>query len=137
VVGYAMLLAPLLGLWTVWRVRKAYKERRLVTSSIYSVCRHPVYALALVAMCGVVLLLQSWVMLVVPLVAYLAARILIRDEERLLVARFGQEYLDYRKRVNPFFPTLGFLHRTRRSVQGDAGGSRPGSVKDINSSEKE
>ena len=123
VVGYAMLLAPLLGLWTVWRVRKAYKERRLVTSGIYSVCRHPIYALALVAMFGVVLLLQSWVMLVVPLVAYLAARILIRDEERLLVERFGQEYLDYQKEVNPFFPTLRRLHYAYRAVPGEAGGS--------------
>ena len=108
--GYVMVPAPILGLFTLRKVRRVFKERELVTDGIYSICRHPVYALALVAICGVAMLFRSWVMLAVPLATYVAARILIRGEERLLVERFGQAYLDYRKRVPAFFPTLRCLH---------------------------
>jgi len=107
----AMLAAPALGLVAFIRVRWAYKKRMLITDGIYSICRHPCYALFLVWLCGVALSFRSWAMLVVPLVAYVAARILIRSEERVMIQRFGRAYLDYQKEVNPFFPTLRRGHR--------------------------
>ena len=108
-----MLAAPALGIMVFLRVRRAFKKRVLVTDGIYSICRHPLYTLFLVWLCGVVLAFRSWVMLVVPLVTYLGARILIRSEERLLARRFGQVYLAYQKEVNPFFPTLRRRHRAK------------------------
>jgi len=107
----AMLAAPALGLVALVKVRLAYKKRVLVTDGIYSICRHPCYTLFLVWLCGVVVSFRSWAMLVVPLVTYLAARILIRSEERFMVQRFGQAYLAYQKEVNPFFPTLRRRYR--------------------------
>ena len=109
----AMLAAPALGLVALIKVRLAYKKRALVTDGIYSICRHPCYTLFLVWLCGVVLSFRSWAMLVVPLVAYLAARILIRSEERFMVQRFGQAYLAYQKEVGLFFPTLRRRHRAK------------------------
>lgn len=111
----AMLAAPALGLAALIRVRRAYKKRVLVTDGMYRVCRHPVYAIFLVWLCGVALTFRSWVMLLVPLVAYLAARILIRAEERSLVRRFGEAYIAYQREVNPLFPTLRRYHRGKRA----------------------
>jgi len=108
-----MLAAPALGLVALMRVRRAYRKRVLLTDGIYSICRHPCYTLFLVWLCGVVLSFRSWVMLVVPLVTYLAARILIRSEERFMIQRFAQAYLDYQKEVHPFFPTLRRRHRAK------------------------
>jgi len=108
-----ILAAPALGLVAFTKVRRAYKKMTLVTDGIYSICRHPCYTIFLVWVCGVVLAFRSWVMLVVPLVTYLAARILIRSEERFMVKRFGQAYLAYQKEVNPFFPTLRRGHRAK------------------------
>ncbi len=103
-IGYAMVSAPVPGLLTLRKVREAYKRRELVTDGIYAVCRHPVYAFAMVAICGLAVLFRSWIMLAVPLVTYLAALILIREEDELLARRFGQAFLDYRRKVPAFFP---------------------------------
>ena len=95
---------PLLVL-SVRAVRKAFRKGRLVTDGPYAICRHPVYAAELVCFTGAALLFQSWLMLTVPLVDYVAIRIFIRKEEEYLEREFGQEFLDYKQRVNALFPT--------------------------------
>jgi protein-S-isoprenylcysteine O-methyltransferase Ste14 len=84
------------------------EESRLVESSIYNILRHPVYAGGLRVMIGLAFIncnansiaftiflplgLFGWIRLV---------------EEKELIERFGQQYLDYRKRVPAFIPRLG------------------------------
>jgi protein-S-isoprenylcysteine O-methyltransferase Ste14 len=91
---------------SVRTVRRAFRKGRLVTEGVFSVCRHPVYASALVCMTGVTLFFRSWLLLTVPVVGYLAARIFVREEDAYLEEKFGQEFLDYKRRVNPLFPTF-------------------------------
>jgi len=97
---------PALAL-AVKAVSRAFRKGKLATDGLYAVCRHPVYAAELACVAGVALLFQSWLMLTVPVVDYVAFRIFIRKEEEYLEQTFGQEYLDYRRRVNALFPTLG------------------------------
>jgi protein-S-isoprenylcysteine O-methyltransferase Ste14 len=86
-------------------VRRAYRKGRLVAEGPYALCRHPAYAAELVCVAGVALLFQSWLMLTVPVAHYVAIRILVRKEEDYLARTFGQEFLDYRRKVNALFPT--------------------------------
>ncbi len=101
--------------------RRAYRKGRLATEGPYAVCRHPVYASALVLIFGTCLLFSSWLVWATPAVAYAAMRILVRREERRLQEEFGRRYAEYRRRVNAFFPTL------RRPAQRPGGGPAGGS----------
>lgn len=87
-------------------VRRAFRKGKLVTEGCYSVCRHPVYASALVCITGVAMFFRSWLLFSVPLVAYAAIRFLIKKEDDYLEEEFGEEFLEYKRKVNALFPTL-------------------------------
>lgn len=77
---------------------------KLLTEGIYAQIRHPRYVQILLGLAGGALLANY------P-AAYLAAAlwvpgvwIITRLEERELVARFGQDYVDYRRKVPAFVP---------------------------------
>lgn len=101
--------------------RRAYRRGALATQGPYAVCRHPVYASALLLIAGVSLLVNSWLVWATPAVAYAAMRALVEREERELEREFGQRYIEYRERVNAFFPTL--RRPSQRPDGGPAGGS--------------
>jgi protein-S-isoprenylcysteine O-methyltransferase Ste14 len=101
VVGIAIYLGAAMA------IRKGLKEGRLVTSGLYSLVRHPLYAShMLFVVPGIALLLRSWLLLPMPLYMYIAFRILIPAEDRDLRDRFGQEFEQYRQRTNAVFPKL-------------------------------
>ena len=104
--GVAAYIGALLPL------RKALKGKGLLTSGLYSVVRHPSYASSiLLILPGVALLLRSWLLLPMPVVAYIAARVSIPAEEAQLRRRFGKAFDDYQRRTNPFLPRLWHRHR--------------------------
>lgn len=78
-------------------VMRAYNSDRLITTSTFRFCRHPLYASWVVFIVpGIVLLYQSWIGLTVPVFMYIVLRILVRQEETYLANRFGEEYAKYR-----------------------------------------
>jgi protein-S-isoprenylcysteine O-methyltransferase Ste14 len=86
---------------------KAYHADRLITTGLYAVCRNPLYAnIILTILPGLALVCRSWLMLTAPVLLYVLVRARIGREEEYLDKRFGQEYLDYRRRTNSIFPTL-------------------------------
>lgn len=81
------------------------EEGRIVDSNIYSVLRHPVYAAVIRIIIGLGLLNGNANALAFILLAPLGLFGWIRlVEEKELIERFGQSYLDYRKRVPAFWP---------------------------------
>jgi protein-S-isoprenylcysteine O-methyltransferase Ste14 len=83
------------------------EEGRVVESSVYSILRHPVYAGALRLMIGLALLNGNANSVAFAILAPLGPFAWIRlVEEKELIARFGQSYLDYRKRIPAFWPRL-------------------------------
>ena len=104
--GVAAYIGALLPL------RKALKEKRLLTSGLYSVVRHPLYASSiLLILPGVALLLRSWLLLPMPAVAYVAAHAYIAAEEAQLRGRFGKAFDRYQSRTNAFLPRLWHRHK--------------------------
>jgi protein-S-isoprenylcysteine O-methyltransferase Ste14 len=43
-------------------------------------------------------------MLTVPLVSYIAFRLFFKEEDKYLEEKFGQEYVEYKSKVNAIIP---------------------------------
>jgi len=80
------------------------REHSLVTSGPYQWVRHPIYTAGLLLHAALALLLSSWLVALAGLaiLAFILAR--IRREEEHLVARFGDAYVEYRRRSGSLLP---------------------------------
>ena len=110
----AILLLVGIPAWliAVVSVMRAYNGDRLVTSGIFAIVRHPMYAAWIVLnVPGLALLSRSWPLLLTSLAPYVAFRLLVHREDDYLERRFGTEYLAYRARVNALIPIPRFRHR--------------------------
>jgi len=88
---------------------RGYRKEQLVIVGPYSVVRHPIYAAWILLICpGTVLFFRSWLMLLVPLLAYISFKAFIYKEDDYLKGKFGQAYSDYRSKVNELFPNGKF-----------------------------
>ncbi|MCC7571878.1 MAG: hypothetical protein KO464_00620 [Candidatus Methanofastidiosum sp.] len=77
----------------------------------YSICRHPLYFSWLLAVWGFIiaspyLLYFEFALLITIFVIYMS-----KEEEKAMIALFGERYLDYTTRV-PFLIPYGFLNKT-------------------------
>ena len=89
-------------------LRKGIRRGRLVTTGLYSFVRHPLYASWTFFLApGIAVLSQSWLLVPIPLVMYVAVRIFVLAEDKALSERFGEAFGEYRKKTNPMFPRLG------------------------------
>jgi protein-S-isoprenylcysteine O-methyltransferase Ste14 len=108
-----LLIAAGVPLWILSgkTVIKGFREGRLCTTGVFSLCRHPLYASwAVLIIPGIVLLTDNWVAFVIPLFMCVLLRVLVSREERWLEGKFGDEYRSYRKRVPSVLP-LGWLRK--------------------------
>jgi protein-S-isoprenylcysteine O-methyltransferase Ste14 len=105
-------LGVLLWLAGAVTVMRAYKRDELVTTGVFALVRHPVYAgwIAL-AFPGLALLSRSWPMFLAPLVAWAIFKRLIHLEDEYLERRFGAAYFAYRGRVNEVIPIPRFWRK--------------------------
>jgi protein-S-isoprenylcysteine O-methyltransferase Ste14 len=110
----AVLTAAGVAMWLVGAVAvmRAYNRDQLVTSGMFALVRHPVYAAWITLIFpGLALLTRSWPMWITPWIAYAIFRRLIHREDEYLEQRFGQAYRDYRRRVNEVLPIPRFWQR--------------------------
>jgi len=92
-------------------VMKAYNADALVTRGIYGCCRHPLYSAWVVFIVpGIVLLVNTWIGLTVPLFMYILLCKLAVKEEVYLDRIIGSEYVDY-KMETPCILPYGYLKR--------------------------
>jgi len=90
---------------TALYLRSHRRAEGLVTTGPYRRIRHPLYTTGFLFLApGAVLLLGSWLLLTVPIVMYMAARLLVPLEERTLSATFGRAYAEYTAATGAFFP---------------------------------
>lgn len=99
-------LSALLALYAFYRARTTLDPRhpercrQLVTHGIYAWSRHPMYLSLVFLLCGFGLLLANWLsLLVLPLTATWLTHFQIMPEERILLAKFGYQYENYREDV--------------------------------------
>lgn len=117
--GILLLLSTTFTLWSRWVLGKMWasdaevKEgHELVTTGPYRITRHPIYSGILGMILGSTLSLGQGL----AFVGFIAALIFflnrIRNEEKLMVMTFGEQYLRYEKRVPQLIP--GFKPRGKK-----------------------
>lgn len=113
--GLLVLAGWLLGVWTNYlqftlgrgTPVPVMPTQKLIDRPPYSYCRNPMALGAIVAYLGVSVIMGSpGAALLVLLGSAVLLTYIKVAEERELVARFGEEYLDYRRRVPFIIPRL-------------------------------
>lgn len=96
--------------------KKVYAET-LVTEGIFNHCRNPLYVGNILMLTGVGLLSNSliFITIVVPLFCFIYQAIVLA-EENYLFGKFGDEYIEYKKRTNRWIPNLRGIGNTIRSM---------------------
>jgi protein-S-isoprenylcysteine O-methyltransferase Ste14 len=86
------------------------RDHNLVTRGPYRWIRHPLYAVGILLLAAAALLMASWVVVALTLLALLGIRfVVIPREEAALVAKFGNQYIEYRARTGRLLPIPAFL----------------------------
>lgn len=81
------------------------EENKLITDGVYGITRNPVYSGAFLECVGAVLIANNLLLLIVPVLCWIYMTIfLIHTEEKWLRKLYGQEYMDYCKKVNRCIP---------------------------------
>ena len=87
---------------------KSIKSNQLKTNGAYAFVRNPCYAVFFLGSTGSLLIAHNPVLLILPVLFWLEMTIVLKNtEEKWLEELYGQEYIDYCKKVNrciPWFP---------------------------------
>ena len=82
------------------------REQRIVMDGIYGVIRHPMYVSFFALLAACFLLTANWLVGLLGLGYSLLIVERVPHEERMMIARFGDEYRAYMMRAGRFFPRL-------------------------------
>jgi protein-S-isoprenylcysteine O-methyltransferase Ste14 len=111
-VGLMAICLPLTD-WTYYslgvhasRKLELQKDHRLVQEGPYRYVRHPVYVVLFLSAIGACLVSSNIIVMITTLAVVAVVLIRIRKEEAMLIGRFGDEYLDYRRRTGALLPRL-------------------------------
>jgi protein-S-isoprenylcysteine O-methyltransferase Ste14 len=91
-----------------WRFEAALSENHeLIKTGPYRWLRHPIHTSMLGMLLQVGLLKTWWPLLIAGILFYfIGTEIRIRAEEQLLCARFGEEYIQYRRTTRAYVPLI-------------------------------
>lgn len=109
-----LIVSTVYTLWSRWVLGKmwasnaAVKEgHQLVTNGPYKITRHPIYTGILGMILGSLLSMSQGIVFLIAFVIVLIFFMnRIRNEEKLMVMTFGEQYIEYRKRVPQLIPGL-------------------------------
>lgn len=124
VLGYLLLFVGI-GLFAQgWReLYRAQKEKRLATGGLYALVRHPQYTGLFIGLFGegVVHWPTVFSVALFPVIV-LVYWLLARNEEKRVLAEFGDEYRAYQRRVPMFIPRIS---QWGQLVERSNGGTEP------------
>jgi protein-S-isoprenylcysteine O-methyltransferase Ste14 len=82
-------------------------EHELVRSGPYRLVRHPIYTSMLCVLWGIGFMAASPLLFVIATAVFLVGtEIRVRIEDRLLAARFGEQFEQYRRSTSAYLPPL-------------------------------
>ncbi len=113
IMGIILILIGIV-LWTFAVIKSKITleilDNNLVTTGIYSYVRHPIYSAFLFISSGLIILSQNMLLFLLPVLYWIILTIgMIKTEEKWLLEKFGDEYLEYSKKVNRFIPSFKVL----------------------------
>ena len=84
---------------------KNVEENKLITDGVYAYTRNPVYSGGFLICVGAVFIANNLLLFIVPVVCWIYMTIfLIKTEEVWLKDLYGQDYIEYCKKVNRCIP---------------------------------
>ena len=90
------------------KLKSNIKENRLKTDGSFRFVRNPRYSTFLLVEFGLALVCHNLYLLIIPVLFWIEMTIVLKHtEEKWLTELYGQEYIEYCKKVNrciPFFP---------------------------------
>lgn len=111
ILGFILIILGMYLDYCAKRKSKLFEHvaiNELITDGVYSIVRNPVYSGALIMCAGAVCITNKLFLFVVVVACWIYMTIfLINTEEKWLRDLYGQEYIDYCKKVNrciPWFP---------------------------------
>jgi protein-S-isoprenylcysteine O-methyltransferase Ste14 len=101
-VGFFFSFMSLVSLGNATRMGLPTEKTALKTSGLYRLSRNPIYlGLNLVTIAAVVYTMNV-VILLLGIYSIISHHLIIKGEEQFLSSRFGEEYHDYRMKVNRY-----------------------------------
>ncbi|MBU1179966.1 isoprenylcysteine carboxylmethyltransferase family protein [Patescibacteria group bacterium] len=83
------------------------KNQKLITRGPYKYVRHPMYSSFWVWAIFQGLLLSNWLVLILGVVSFGTIYFSrVKDEEKIMIEKFGDEYKEYMKRTGRLFPKI-------------------------------
>jgi protein-S-isoprenylcysteine O-methyltransferase Ste14 len=101
-IGIALMI-PALFMFTAGRLQlgssfqTSAEAKNLVTEGIYKKIRHPIYISGLILILGFIFITQQFLILIVWVALIFMQQKRIKNEEKVLLEKFGDRYLEYRK----------------------------------------
>ena len=90
-----------------WSGRPMIKVgHQLIRSGPYQYVRNPIYTGILVGLIGTAMVIGYWIVVFAVGVGFVAFLGKIREEEKLLLETFGEEYVRYRREVKALIPFI-------------------------------
>ena len=87
------------------KVYDGITQNKLVTTGVYGIVRNPIYSAFLLACTGAVCIANNLVLLVAPVLGWIFMTIVLKlSEEKWLKNLYGDEYVQYCKKVNRCIP---------------------------------
>lgn len=117
-IGMVLIMAPIVMFpWRggVPKGKSFVNTTKLVDTGIYAVIRHPQYLGGILAIfVATPLLYYHWLFVVLGVPGIIITYWSTWSEEKNLIQRFGNDYLDYMKRVPRMNIVLGIIRLSRR-----------------------
>ena len=106
VIGIILRFSAVVSLGKFFTVDVTIREdHKLKTDGVYKFLRHPSYFASLISFIGFGISINSWIGLILIVVAVLTVFIYrIKIEEKILIEQFGAEYLEYKKTTKGIIP---------------------------------
>ncbi len=101
--NWALLLA---GKYLRPSTAGVYGEHELIQTGPLGIVRHPYYVSYVLILVGSSLVLLTYWPLVPALCVMIGIYPTAKAEEEMLIERFGEEYIEYQRKVGMFFPRL-------------------------------
>jgi protein-S-isoprenylcysteine O-methyltransferase Ste14 len=116
--GFALVLAPIIMFprrGGVQEGKSFVHTTQLVDTGIYSVIRHPQYTGGVYSIFITTLLwYPHWLFAVLGVIGTVVIYLSIKEEDKLMVEKFGDDYVRYMQRVPGMNIFLGVMRATRR-----------------------
>jgi len=101
----SIVITNIIVIWSLKSLPPKFRGEYLVTTGAFAYFRHPLYGAFLSFFnFGLAIYLNNYIFIIWAVLLFPIWHWNIRYEENLMIEKFGDEYVNYSKRVSRFFP---------------------------------